>query len=364
MFEQHPQAPSLIRVLQKMRGSALANAILIAVSLLAAGAPGASAKETSGEERASMVGQSLIGSLAPKLVLKTIDGQQIDLAQLYGKQAVYLKFWATWCVPCMQQMPHFERTAKTAGPGLAVIAVDVGFNDSLEHIQRVRRKFSLTMPIVMDDGTLGEALHLRVTPQHIVIGLDGRIQYVGHEANERLDAALLTAQSTQPTPRPASSIIPSIGVAQYKVGDRLPDLSATTLDGQAFRSRGDGITRPTVLVFVSPWCESYLEKSRPEASKSCRQVREQIESVAKDLDVRWLGIASGLWATPDDLSDYRTQYKVTIPLALDDSGVWFRSFRVMHVPTLLVADGGGKIVRRVDGFDAKLPAELRRIAGN
>jgi thiol-disulfide isomerase/thioredoxin len=339
------------------------SAILVAVIFLVSSCSTAYATEMTGEERAKMVEKELIGSQAPKLVLKTLDGQQIDLAQLYGKQAVYLKFWATWCVPCMQQMPSFEHTYQTAGPGLAVIAINVRFNDSLENIERVRRKYGLTMPIVMDDGTLAAVLHLRVTPQHIVIGLDGRIQYVGQAAGEHLDAALLAAQTTKASTRQSSNIPTAIGAPQSKVGDRLPDISAKTLDGQTFRSRDSSVTRPTVLVFMAPWCESYLEKSRPAASKSCRQVREQIEAVAKDLDVRWLGIASGLWATRDDLSDYKAQYKTTIPLALDDSGVWFRSFRVMNVPTILVADVDGKIVRRVDGFNAELPADLRRIAG-
>lgn len=83
---------------------------------------------------------------------KEMSGERIDLAQLYGKRAVYLKFWATWYVPCLQQMPRFEQAYQTAGPGVAVIAVHAGFNDSLENIQRVRHKFGLTMPIVMDDG--------------------------------------------------------------------------------------------------------------------------------------------------------------------------------------------------------------------
>ena len=337
-------------------------AILGAVSLLVSSWCPADTKDMTGEERAEIVEQELIGSIAPKLVLNTIGGQTINLAQLYGKQAVYLKFWATWCVPCMQQMPHFEHTYQTAGPGLAVIAIDAGFNDSLENIQRVRRKFGLTMPIVMDDGTLGEALHLRVTPQHIVIGLDGRIQYVGHEADENLDAALLAAQTTKATPLPSPAATTPISVSQYRVGDRLPDISATTLDGQTFHSRGDGLGRPTVLVFMTPWCESYLEKSRPAASKCCRQVREQIEAVAKDLDVRWLGVASALWATNDDLKHYKVQYETTIPLMVDDSGLWFRTFRVMNVPTLIIADSKGQIVRRVEGFDGNLRSELSHLS--
>src|SRR5271170_5750703 len=119
--------------------------------------------ETSGQQLAESVGRNLIGTPAPKLELKTIDGETIDLGRLYGKKAVYLKFWATWCVPCRQQMPHFEHTYETAGPDLAVIAIDVGFNDSLEEIQRYRRALGITMPIILDDGQLGGAFNLRVT---------------------------------------------------------------------------------------------------------------------------------------------------------------------------------------------------------
>jgi len=68
--------------------------------------------------------------------------------------------------------------------------------------------------------------------------------------------------------------------------------------------------------------------------------------------VRWLGVASGLWATPGDLQQYRTDYKGHIPLTLDESGTLVRSFRVTNVPTVLAADAGGKIVRRME-FDDK-----------
>ena len=68
-----------------------------------------------------------------------------------------------------------------------------------------------------------------------------------------------------------------------------------------------------------------------------------------DPRVRWLGIASGLWANPDDLREYRAKYQVTIPLTLDASGEVFRAFRVNDVPTVLIADAGGRIVRRIEG---------------
>ncbi|HET7329376.1 MAG TPA: TlpA family protein disulfide reductase, partial [Dyella sp.] len=46
-----------------------------------------------GEQHAQAAARGLVGTPAPRLVLKTIDGQTIDLASYYGKKAVYLKFW-------------------------------------------------------------------------------------------------------------------------------------------------------------------------------------------------------------------------------------------------------------------------------
>jgi thiol-disulfide isomerase/thioredoxin len=308
---------------------------------------GAAAADTTGQERAEAAGKGLVGLSAPRVVVKTIDGDTIDLGALYGKKAVYLKFWATWCTPCREQMPHFEHTYEAAGPDLAVIAVNVGFNDSVQEIQKYRRTLGITMPIVMDDGKLGAAFNLRVTPQHIVIGRDGRIQYVGHLADARLDAALVAArQPSLPVriPRSAPDLVES---AHIDLGDRLPARSVTTLDGKPFAFRAPATSRPTVMVFLSPWCESYLATTRPAISASCRRAREEVRALAENQQVRWIGIASGLWASADDLRKYRKDYKIGIPLILDESGALFRTFRVVDVPTILVADAQGKLIRRI-----------------
>jgi len=304
------------------------------------------AAETTGQERAEAAGKGLVGSLAPRMVVKTIDGDSIDIGALYGKKAVYLKFWATWCVPCREQMPHFEHTYETAGPDLAVIAINTGFDDSVEEIQKYRRALGITMPIVLDDGQLGAAFNLRVTPQHLVIGRDGRIQYVGHLADARLDAALVSARQPRPANAGAASAPSPAESRHINVGDRLPAQSVTTLEGKSFAFRTSATSRPTVLVFLSPWCESYLATTRPVISASCRRTREQVSALARDQRLRWIGIASGLWASAEDLRKYRKDYKVRIPLILDESGALFRTFGVANVPTVLIADAEGKLIRR------------------
>ncbi|GLQ86508.1 TlpA family protein disulfide reductase [Dyella flagellata] len=319
---------------------------------------GTLAQAETGEQHAQAAARGLVGTPAPRLVLKTIDGQTIDLASYYGKKPVYLKFWATWCVPCREQMPHLKHVYEQAGSEMAVIAVDVGFDDSVEDVRRYRKEMGLKMPIVFDDGSIGEAFHLRVTPQHVVIGRDGRILYIGHEANAKLDAALLAARKSAP----ATAVATAAASESSGADKQLPDLTVPTLSGAAFHLRdADAKSHPTVLVFMSPWCETYLAKSRPALAASCRAVREQVTALSTDDHVRWLGIASTLWAGKDDLRAYQQEHHLGMPLALDDSGELFRRFRVMHVPTLLVFDAQGQLVRRIEGVDAHLGDELKSL---
>ena len=330
--------------------------LLWAVVTLGAGTPPRA--PASGQDRAEDAGRALLGKPAPRLVLTTIDGAKIDLGQLYGKQAVYLKFWATWCVPCRQQMPHFEHTYETAGADLAVIAINVGFNDSLDAIRDYQRKLGITMPMVMDDGRAAAAFHLRVTPQHIVIGRDGRIKYVGHLADEHLDAALLKARTAPTAADAGTRNADASPLHQYRAGDLLPAVAPRTIDGRSFALRDPQSKRNTVLVFLSPWCESYLETTRPLLSANCRRMREQIASLTDDSGVRWLGVASGLWASVDDLREYRKKYGVSIPLTLDSSGILFREFDVTEVPVALAVDESGRILRRMESSELESPAAL------
>lgn len=316
------------------------SAVLALVATLIVACPAHA--DSTGQDMAERAGQPLVGQPAPRVVLKTIDGASIDLATLYGKKAVYLKYWATWCVPCREQMPHFEKTYEHAGSDLAVIAINAGFTDTVQDVRATRREFGLKMPITIDDGHLAAAFHFRVTPTHVVIGRDGRVLYVGHLADERLEKALTAARAAPPAPVASPAAAPS-RPARSELRETLLRAPLATLDGPSFDFR----TPPSrvVAVFLSPWCESYLSKSRPAVAARCRQMRERTEALAAEPGFRFMGIASGLWATPADLREYRDQHHVAMPLVLDESGELFRAFGVRDVPTAIVLDAGR--VRRV-----------------
>jgi len=320
----------------------------------------AGAADESGQGRAQSAGRGLIGSPAPALVLKGIDGKSIDLPKLYGHEPVYLKFWATWCVPCREQMPGFEHDYETLGDRIAFVAVNAGFTDTEAAVLQVQRDSGLRMPIVIDDGRLAAELNLRVTPQHIVIGRDGRILYVGHLADERLHEAMKAALAEPAGAAAAGHVITTQAV--FGVGDTPHGLTATTSAGEAFPITGSSPdARPRVLVFFSPWCESYLEKSRPASSQECKRVREEMNQLAPHGDAHWLGIASGLWASPKDLADYQKDPGTEVPLTLDTSGRLFRAFGVRDVPTVVLLDAQGKVAAKLGPRDRGLEAALRTL---
>jgi peroxiredoxin len=210
------------------------------------------------------------------------------------------------------------------------------------------------MPIVRDDdGKLGELFGLRVTPQHVIIDRAGRIAYVGHLADARLDTALAEARKGTAA-APAKTQLAAETSAQVAA-------KAKTLDGGEIALTDPEGKRRTVLAFLSPWCESYFEKTRPQSSAQCKAVREQLVAHGSDTGVRWVGIAAGLWASAQDLREYRDKHTIKVPLALDGDGKLFLRYGVRQMPAVIVLDANGKVLRRLD-LDALQGRSLTDVA--
>jgi len=319
------------------------------------------AERSEGELRAERVSAHAVGTPGPALTLETIDGEQIDLAKLYGHKPVYLKFWATWCVPCRKQMPGFERIFETAGDRMAVIAVNAGLDDDADAVRAFRKEHGLRMPIVVDDGRLAAALDLQVTPQHVLIGKDAKITYVGHEDGVQLDAAIQRVLADPAPPAPAVGRAVDLRPA-FRTGEVVQGLAARTMDGTVVALGASASHRPRALVLFSTWCEDYLETSLPRTSQACRRVREEVDPLIGDGGVDWLGIAQGLWTSPESVTEYRDKTHTRLPLALDADGSLFRAFGVHQMPTVVLIDGDGRLVRVLGPEDRDLTAAVRALA--
>src|ERR1035437_3119800 len=74
-----------------------------------------------------------LGELVPAFTLPKDDGKAVTLADFRGKILV-LNFWATWCPPCVDEMPSLNRLAERySDKGLEVVAVSVDEDRSAEH---------------------------------------------------------------------------------------------------------------------------------------------------------------------------------------------------------------------------------------
>lgn len=316
--------------------STLVLSALIAIGLYAP------VRAETGQEYAAQASAQLIGRRVPALVLTTIDGDKIDLGALRGKKAVYLKFWATWCSPCREQMPHFERVQQTSGDDLQVVAINIGFDDTVKQIKALRKQYGLTMPVVRDDdGKLGEVFGLRVTPQHVIIDKQGRVVYVGHLVDAKLENALADARDGK-----SSRSVMQDAASGSSANDDVSKLTVKTIDGKQVPLVDPAHERKTTLVFFSPWCEGYFQKTRPQSSAQCRAMRERLSAAHDAGNERWIAVAFGVWTSGDDVKKFRERNHVAVPLALDESGDIFRRFGVHNVPVVVELDRDGRVVSR------------------
>jgi peroxiredoxin len=322
----------------------------------AAAAPAAAAKEADpGEDLAAKAGHVLVGRRAPAAAFERLDGRRVQLADLLGKQPVYLKFWDTWCKPCREQMPHLEKAYRTYGDRIAVFAVNLGLNDPIETVRAFQAEHALTVPVAFDsDGALAEGYHVSVTPQHVLIDRAGIVRYVGHGATSDLDRALeaLLREDAAPADPPAAA-----------PATPAPDepLSLTLLDGSAFTLAAHA-DHPVALTFVAAWCDTYLAKSRSAMATACAAHVRRMESLRRArADITWVTIAHPVWTSADDLEEYRKRLTAGAPIGIDDKAAWFHRYRIHDVPTTVLLDGRGAEVERVSGPGDDLPRALARL---
>jgi len=114
------------------------------------------------------------GDQAPNVVGQDLDGKPHALFDVKGK-IVLVNFWASWCGPCLTEMPALQKlytTLKSEGLEIVGVAVD----DTADTIREYRDKFALTFPIILDtNGDSRRGYGLKGLPESFVLSGDHKI---------------------------------------------------------------------------------------------------------------------------------------------------------------------------------------------
>ena len=112
----------------------------------------------------------------PAFALNDVSGKPVRLEDFKGK-VVLINFWATWCAPCIAELPSMQRLRdKLSLQGFEVLAVN--YKESEKKIEEFLKKRPLNMTIPRDaDGALGLAWGVRTFPTTFIIDTDSKIRY-------------------------------------------------------------------------------------------------------------------------------------------------------------------------------------------
>lgn len=118
------------------------------------------------------------GEVIPRLSLPTLSGTEVELPAAYRGRPILINFWASWCGPCIQEMPELDRYARAQGAnGTQVVGIAL---DDAEAVRAFLQRTPVGYPILLDTaGPRDSGVQLGnpkgVLPYSVLVSADGRL---------------------------------------------------------------------------------------------------------------------------------------------------------------------------------------------
>jgi peroxiredoxin len=118
-----------------------------------------------------------IGQKAPDFTLRASTGKNLKLSELRG-QVVMINFWASWCAPCRQEMPHLNRFYEQyRKAGFTLLGVNV--DDQAAVAEGMARDLNIVFPVLFDSNKqVSRRYDVDAMPSTVLIDRDGKVRHV------------------------------------------------------------------------------------------------------------------------------------------------------------------------------------------
>ena len=127
-----------------------------------------------------------ISTLAPDFSLPDLEGNTVKLSDFEGK-VIIIDFWATWCPPCVQEIPHFvELYEKYQDNGFQMIGIAIS-SGSVENVKKFATEHGINYLILMGNREVARKYgRVNAIPTTFLIDRQGRIvnKYIGYRPKE------------------------------------------------------------------------------------------------------------------------------------------------------------------------------------
>lgn len=105
---------------------------------------------------------------------KNINGETVSVSDLKGK-VVIMNFWATWCPPCIAEMPSLQKLHEDLQSEKDIVFMAIEVDQNIEKAAKFMAKNKYSLPLYTVDSDLPEELHTNSIPMTVILAKNGDI---------------------------------------------------------------------------------------------------------------------------------------------------------------------------------------------
>jgi thiol-disulfide isomerase/thioredoxin len=143
--------------------------------------------------KTAVVAAGEIGSHFPEFSVKDLEGHEVSSVDLHGKVTL-IDFWATWCQPCKQEMPGYQKLADRYGSqGFAVVGFKFDTMMDMEDPEKFAKQIGVRYPLAVASDELKQKFGgIEGLPTTLLYDRQGvlRKKVIGFEYTEAFESAL------------------------------------------------------------------------------------------------------------------------------------------------------------------------------